>query len=118
MEVKIVVVIQFGLLNNFFFLPVILRIGACLSVTLPSNATNLIICMLVFTSLSTIEYSLQVPEEKVWIKTWEVYHKIIYSNKRHGAYLIFRATSSRVVFIRGLRLFKQFVPDKFTFSIC
>ena len=36
----------------------------------------------------------------------------IYSKKRRGAYLIFRATSAAL--IRGQRLF---LPDKFTFSI-
>ena len=44
----------------------------------------------------------------------------IYSNKRRGAYLIFRATSAAL--IRGWRLFEggaylNIVPDKFTFSI-
>ena len=44
----------------------------------------------------------------------------IYSNKRRGAYLIFRATSAAL--IRGRRLFEggaylNIVPDKFTFSI-
>ena len=53
MEVKIAVVI-YGLFNNFFFLPVTIRIGACLSVILPSNATN--VFMLVFISLATIEF--------------------------------------------------------------
>ena len=47
-----------------------------------------------------------------------MYH--IYSNKRRGAYLIFRATSAAL--IRGRRLFEggaylNIVPDKFTFSI-
>ena len=44
----------------------------------------------------------------------------IYSNKRRGAYLSFRATSAAV--IRGQRLFEgraylKVVPDEFTFSI-
>ena len=44
----------------------------------------------------------------------------IYSNKRRGAYLIFRATSAAL--IRGRRLFEgsaylKIVPDKFNFSI-
>ena len=44
----------------------------------------------------------------------------IYSNKRRGAYLIFRATSAAL--IRGQRLFEggaylNNVPDKFSFSI-
>ena len=43
-----------------------------------------------------------------------------YSNKRRGAYFIFRATSAAL--IRGRRLFEggaylNIVPDKFTFSI-
>ena len=44
----------------------------------------------------------------------------IYSNKHHGAYVIFHATSAALV--RGQRLFDSgayliIVPDKFTFSI-
>ena len=44
----------------------------------------------------------------------------IYSNKRHGAYLIFRATSAAL--IRGRRLYEggaclKVVPDKFSFSV-
>ena len=44
----------------------------------------------------------------------------IYSNKRHGAYFIFRVPSAALV--RGRRLFEggaylNIVPDKFTFSL-
>ena len=51
---------------------------------------------------------------------WQCNSYRIYSNKRHGTYLIFRATSA--VLIRGQRLFEsgaylKLVPDKFTFSI-
>ena len=39
----------------------------------------------------------------------------IYSNKRHGAYLIFRATSAAL--IRGRRLFKNCTIDIYFFCI-
>ena len=52
---------------------------------------------------------------------YELFHIYrIYSNKRRGAYLIFRATNAAL--IRGRRLFEggaylKIVPDEFTFSI-
>ena len=66
------------------------------------------------------DYHATILFHKGWPRTKVKSAYRVYSNKRHGAYLIFHATSAAL--IRGWRLFKggaylNIVPDKFTFSI-